>query len=62
VFDIEHIQTGRRTRLTTLIEAQPWIEAVSLESLWREKQQVSDEETSGDAGTEKSISPDLKGD
>ena len=32
IFDIEHIQTGRRMRLASLTEALPWIQAVSLES------------------------------
>ncbi len=31
-FDIEHVQTGRRTRVSTLNEAQKWIEAVTLGS------------------------------
>lgn len=31
IFDIEHIQTGRRMRLQSLTEAVPWIEAVSQE-------------------------------
>jgi uncharacterized protein YbaP (TraB family) len=32
IFDIEHIQSGRRMRLESLSEALPWIEAVSLEN------------------------------
>jgi hypothetical protein len=32
VFDIEHVHSGRRTRLGSLDEAQTWIEAVSMES------------------------------
>ena len=30
VFDVEHVQSGRRTRLGSLNEAQTWIEAVSM--------------------------------
>jgi hypothetical protein len=32
VFDIEHVHSGRRTRLGSLNEAQTWIEAVSMEA------------------------------
>jgi hypothetical protein len=29
VLDLQHIQTGRRTRVSTLVEAQKWLELVS---------------------------------
>ncbi len=32
VFDIEHIQSGRRTRIENLSEAQPWMETISAEN------------------------------
>ena len=32
VFDIEHVQSGRRTRVQDLGEAEKWIAAVSKES------------------------------
>jgi len=41
VFDIEHIQSGRRTRLASLSEAQIWVDAISLES---RKEQPEDEQ------------------
>jgi hypothetical protein len=31
VFDIEHVQSGRRTQLTKLSEAEPWMEAIAKE-------------------------------
>ena len=32
VFDIEHIQSGRRTRVSNLAQAQAWLEAVTAQS------------------------------
>lgn len=40
VFDIEHVHSGRRTRLGSLNEAQTWIEAVSKEA--RERRDDAD--------------------
>ena len=55
VFDIEHIHSGRRTRLGSLNEAQIWIEAVSMEA--REPRDEADGfELSGDASDRDAIS------
>jgi hypothetical protein len=41
IFDIEHIQTGRRTRHENLTEAQAWIEAVSQENREGEREPLN---------------------
>lgn len=40
VFDIEHVHSGRRTRLSSLNDAQRWIETVSMEA--RERKEETD--------------------
>ena len=47
VFDIEHVHSGRRTRLGSLNEVQTWIEAVS-----REAHELRDEADSFDQSRE----------
>lgn len=32
VLDLQHIQTGRRTRVSTFVEAQAWLESLSREN------------------------------
>ncbi|HEX6731456.1 MAG TPA: hypothetical protein VF074_15635 [Pyrinomonadaceae bacterium] len=45
IFDIEHIQTGRRTRVSSLDKAQGWLEAVSVESRLREQSEAEQQRT-----------------